>query len=95
MRLLRIRKHQADHTITLRRQGYITRSYNIEVPDDDKDVTYSFPDLELENSNTVSGNSVSGNTVSGNSLKDKSSQDNKKDKDTVSGNTVSGNSVDN
>lgn len=91
-------KTAGSHTITLRREGYITRSYNIEVPDDDKDVTYAFPDLELENENTVSGNSVSGNstgdgsTVSGNSLKEGQDGDGTWNKDTVSGNTVSGNS---
>ena len=59
-------KTAGDHTITLRKTGYITRSYGITVVDDKNDVTYAFPDLEREN-NTVSGNSVSGNSVSGNS----------------------------
>lgn len=63
-------KSAGSHTITLRKQGYITKSYNIEVPDDGKDVTYAFPELEPENENTVSGNSVNKNTVSGNSIKD-------------------------
>ncbi|MCM1127615.1 MAG: PEGA domain-containing protein [Lachnospiraceae bacterium] len=92
-------KTSGSHTITLRRQGYITRSYNIDVPDDDKDVTYAFPDLDPENSDTVSGNSlngntVSGNTVSGNSVDAKSSKNNGENGETVSGNTVSGNSAD-
>lgn len=82
-------KTAGSHTITLRRQGYITRSYSIEVPDDDKDVTYAFPDLDPESSSTVSGNSVSGNSVD-----EDSSTDDDEDGDTVSGNTVSGNSVD-
>lgn len=90
-------KTSGSHTITLRKQGYVTRSYNIEVADDDKDVTYSFPDLDPENDDshngTVSGNSVSGNSVSGNSLNGKSSQEDQKDGNTVSGNSVSGNSV--
>lgn len=103
-------KSAGSHTITLRKQGYITKSYNIEVPDDGKDVTYAFPELEPENQNTVSGNTVSGNsvnnnTVSGNSIKDEKQEDKDKgtdkdkdkdtDKDTVSGNSVSGNSVKN
>ncbi|MDD6491782.1 MAG: PEGA domain-containing protein [Firmicutes bacterium] len=80
-------KTAGEHTITLRKTGYITRSYTINVEDDKQDVTYAFPDLEAEggtstegmvNGNTVSGNTVSGNTVSGN---------------TVSGNTVSGNNA--
>lgn len=81
-------KTAGEHTITLRKTGYVTRSYAITIVDDDNDVTYAFPDLDPENS-TVSGNSINGqngngsgngssNTVSGNS---------------VSGNTVSGNSA--
>lgn len=92
-------KTSGSHTITLRKQGYVTRSYNIEVPDDDKDVTYSFPDLDPEDADsrndTVSGNSISGNSVSGNLLNGKSSQEDQKDGNTVSGNSVSGNSVTN
>ena len=80
-------KTAGEHTITLRRTGYITRSYSITVPDDNQDVTYSFPELDPENtsdtyqntisSNTISGNSVSGNTVSGNSVSDNSIIDRK------------------
>ena len=82
-------KTAGTHTITLRKEGYITRSYSIEVPDDGKDVTYSFPDLDPESSeNTVSGNTVSGNAINSDSTDSSSSTDN-----TVSGNTVSGNSV--
>lgn len=80
-------KTPGDHTITLRKAGYITRSHNIIVADDDKDVSYSFPDLDQDGAygqNTVSGNSVksdktntvSGNTVSGNSVSDNSLTDN-------------------
>ena len=82
-------KTAGEHTITLRKPGYITRSYAITVVDDDNDVTYAFPDLDPENS-TVSGNAIDGqdrngnsNTVSGNSVSG----------NTVSGNTVSGNSA--
>lgn len=81
-------KTAGEHTITLRKPGYVTRSYAITVVDDKNDVTYAFPDLDPENG-TVSGNNVNGqngntngngnsNTVSGNS---------------VSGNSVSGNSA--
>lgn len=85
-------KTSGNHTITLRKRGYITRSYNIEVADDDKDVTYSFPDLDPEDSDSQSS-TVSGNSVSGNSINKESSQENKKNGETVSGNTVSGNSA--
>lgn len=92
-------KTSGSHTITLRKQGYITRSYNIEVADDDKDVTYSFPDLDPENADsqngTVSGNTISGNSASGNSINEGSSPKDGKNDETVSGNSVSGNSVSN
>ena len=88
-------KTAGSHTITLRKEGYITRSYDIDVPDDGKDVTYAFPDLEPESENTVSGNSTKGSTVSGNSVGESQSEEETQDKDTVSGNTVSGNSVKN
>lgn len=67
-------KTPGDHTITLRKTGYITRSYNITVADDGKDATYSFPDLEPENpsgSDSVSGNTTdkpANNTVSDNNI---------------------------
>lgn len=69
-------KTPGEHTITLRKTGYITRSYGIQIADDKQDVTYSFPDLDPENGTSTFPNTVSGNTVSGN---------------TISGNTVSGN----
>ncbi|MDO4303941.1 MAG: PEGA domain-containing protein, partial [Bacillota bacterium] len=53
-------KTAGSHTITLRKEGYITRSYSIEIPDDDNDVTYSFPDLDPEDAASLSGNTVSG-----------------------------------
>lgn len=88
-------KAAGSHTITLRRVGYVTRSYNIEVEDDDRDVKYSFPDLEPEEKDSNSGKTVSGNTVSGNSGDSSDKKpDKEKDKEkTVSGNleTVSGN----
>lgn len=74
-------KTAGSHTITLRKTGYITRSYAIQVPDDNQDVTYSFAELDPEDGNASQQNTVSGNTsgTTGNN--------------TVSGNTVSGNSV--
>lgn len=38
-------KKSGTHTITLRKTGYVTRSYSIEVDTEEKDVTYSFADL--------------------------------------------------
>ncbi len=68
-------KEPGTHTITLRKSGYETRSYQIVVADDDKDAIYSFPDLVLEGTTnqSVSGNSVSttdNQTVSGNASSD-------------------------
>lgn len=39
------KKVEGTHVITLRRSGYETRSYTIQVDDEDKDVTYSFAEL--------------------------------------------------
>lgn len=39
------RKVEGTHVITLRRSGYETRSYTIQIDDEDKDVTYSFAEL--------------------------------------------------
>lgn len=91
-------KSPGTHTITLRKNGYETRSYQIVVADDDKDAIYSFPDLVIEGatSQTVSGNnSISGNsantvgnqTVSGNTLGEAS------EGQTVSGNALSDQTV--
>lgn len=83
-------KTPGQHTITLRKEGYITRSYDIVIADDDRDVTYAFPDLEPEDgSSTVSGNSVSGNKIDSNKKNENSTEGNS----TVSGNSVSGNSL--
>lgn len=38
-------KKPGTHTITLRKNGYVTRSYTIEIDNEEKDVTYSFADL--------------------------------------------------
>lgn len=38
-------KESGNHTITLRKSGYQTRSYSIQIDDEEKDVTYSFSDL--------------------------------------------------
>ena len=52
-------KSEGTHTITLRKIGYETSSYQIVVEDDDKDAVYSFPELLPEGTTyqTVSGNS--------------------------------------
>jgi len=70
------RKNAGSHTITLRRTGYVTRSYTVEFDDEAKDMTLSFADLVLSapetvvpsaSANTSSANSASANTSSANS----------------------------
>ena len=62
------KKDPGTHTITLRKPGYITKSYTVQIDDEEKDVTYSFTDLVKESVVTISGNTVdsNGRTVSGN-----------------------------
>lgn len=70
------KKEAGVHTITLRKTGYVTKSYTVQIDDEPKDVTYSFTDLVKEDEikyiydkGTVSGNTVSGNrAVSDNSV---------------------------
>ncbi len=38
-------KQSGTHTITLRREGYKTKSYTVYVPDDSEDTTYTFSDM--------------------------------------------------
>ncbi len=49
-------KKPGTHTITLRKNGYVTRSYTIEIDSEEKDVTYSFADL-IESDTTTSKSS--------------------------------------
>lgn len=53
------RKTAGAHIITLRQTGYETRSYTVQIDDEEKDISYSFADLVLSSSSTVSGNSSS------------------------------------
>ena len=50
------KKVVGSHTVTLRKSGYVTKSYTIYLYNDGEDITYSFSDLEKEKS-SVSGNS--------------------------------------
>ncbi len=80
-------KTAGTHSITLRKPGYITGSYQIVVEDDDKDLYYAFPDLEPESSSsTVSGNSLSESTS-------KASDTTTQSTSTVSGNDAAKNSA--
>ena len=39
-------KEIGNHTVSLRKSGYTTKSYMVQVSDDNKDVSFTFPDLE-------------------------------------------------
>lgn len=45
-------KKAGSHTITFRRDGYITKSYTIEVDSEKKDLTMTFPSLEAKTTTT-------------------------------------------
>ena len=77
------KKKIGSHTITLRKAGYVTKSYTIYLYNDGEDITYSFTDLEKE-STTVSGNNSGSGSTSSTQTND----------GTVSGNgSISGNST--
>lgn len=79
-------KQEGTYTITLRKTGYVTKSYTIQIDDTPKDVTYSFSALEKEPTPTK----IKDSTVSSNVPQKKSSTTG--EQYTVSGNeTVSGN----
>lgn len=58
------KKSAGSHVITLRQTGYETRSYTVQIDDEDKDTSYSFADLVR--TATASGNSASSNSASSN-----------------------------
>lgn len=56
------------HVITLRRNGYVTRSYTVMIDSEERDMTLSFADLVATTDNTTSSaNTSSSNTSSSNS----------------------------
>ncbi len=92
------KKDPGTHTITLRKPGYVTKSYTVQIDDEEKDVTYSFTDLVKESINTISGNTVSSNnTAQSNNAKKKDKNDKTANsststtKEMSSSTTVSGN----
>jgi hypothetical protein len=71
-------KRPGSHTITLRREGYVTKSYTIYLEDDSNDVTYSFSVLErvTESSNNSHNN---GNNDNGDNSDDEGNNANNDD----------------
>lgn len=58
------RKNAGVRVITLRKSYYETRSYTVQVDDEEKDMSLSFADLVYNGTSTVSGNSTSSNSSS-------------------------------
>lgn len=63
---LSIAKKSGNHTITLRKNGCISRTYNVNIENTAKDVYYNFEVLQEEKTGTESTNSSSTGTVSSN-----------------------------
>ena len=57
-------KKVGSHTITLRKNGYVTKSYTIYLYNDGEDITYSFTDLEKETSSNSNSSSTTSTTSS-------------------------------
>ena len=53
------KKTTGAHVITLRRTGFETRSYTVQIDEEEKDLSYSFADLVSDAGSSVSGNSSS------------------------------------
>lgn len=56
------RKTAGAHSITLRKTNYITRTYAVQVDDEEKDITYSFADLVQSSTADSSSTSSSGSS---------------------------------
>ena len=57
-------KVTGDHTITLSKVGYVSKSYTVYLYDDGQDITYSFADLESEYDNVSGSRRGSSNSTS-------------------------------
>ncbi|MCM1049298.1 MAG: PEGA domain-containing protein [Clostridiales bacterium] len=77
------------HTISLRKSGYQSKSYTIYLYDDGEDITYSFVDLEPDNTTQGNNNTQAGNTSS--TATTTSSASSTTTSSTSSNETVSGN----
>lgn len=47
------KKTSGSHVVTLRKTGYATRSYTLQIDDEEKDISYSFADLEVSSTQSV------------------------------------------
>lgn len=87
------KKVEGLHTITLRRTGFVTRSYTVEVGGEAKDMTLSFANLVLTDPVSSSVGSSSSNSSSGNSSSGSSSSNNSSSNGSSSNNSSSANSA--
>lgn len=71
---INFKKVVGSHTITLRKSGYVTKSYTIYLYNDGEDITYSFTDLEKESSSVSGNKNTSSKSTSSKSTSSKSSQ---------------------
>lgn len=81
------KKAEGLHTITLRRTGFVTRSYTVEIDSAARDMTLSFANLVLTDPVTSSGGSASNNSSSNNSSSNNSSSRNSSSEDSSSEDT--------
>lgn len=58
------RKTEGSHVIILRKSGYLTRSYTIQVDNEERDTSFSFADLEVYESSTTDTSDVLSSLVS-------------------------------
>lgn len=47
------KKTSGSHVVTLRKTGYATRSYTVQIDEEEKDISYSFADLETSTTQSV------------------------------------------
>ncbi len=80
-------KNAGSHTITLRKQGYVTKSYTIYINDDNKDVSYTFPQLQTESDSEEEDDDGDADTA------DDGFSNGYNDANDASGNNLSGNSI--
>ena len=82
------RKTEGTHVVTLRRSGYETRSYTIQVDEKKKDITYSFADLvAMEGTSTTVTNSESKSTSEGKTESSQAAESSSAEKNTAESNS--------
>lgn len=52
------KKTAGSHVVTLRKSGYVTRSYTVQIDSEEKDISYSFAELVTDNSTSAESSSA-------------------------------------